>query len=252
MDFSLNKIYCEDCMVTIQRMIENNIKVNIILTSPPYNTATKSNTDPYIQRYESHIDTLTDEEYINRTLSLFNGFNDILKENGVILYNMSYSTEKPMLMYETIYNIFKNTNFNLTDTIIWKKKSALPDNRSKNRLTRITEFIFVFCRKGEEKTYQCNKELIKISERGFKYYTPIYNVIYAKNNDGSNKLNKATYSTELCLKLLDIYSKENDIVYDPYMGIGTTAKAALIKNLFFIGSELSQKQVDYFNSNNLF
>ena len=33
-----NKIYNEDCIITMQNMASNNIKCNMILTSPPYNT----------------------------------------------------------------------------------------------------------------------------------------------------------------------------------------------------------------------
>lgn len=239
------EIFNENCFDTIKRLIENNVKINVVLTSPPYNTSRKSRIDPYMQRYENHIDILTDEEYINQTIKLFNGFDEILAENGVVLYNMSYSTEKPMLMHETIYNVYKHTNFKLVDTIVWKKNNAIPDNRSSNRLTRIVEYIYVFCRENEMKTFQSNKDLISVSKRGVNVYQPILNFIEAKNNDGSNPLNKATYSTELCEKLLNMYAKENDIIYDPYIGIGTTAIAAINLKMNCIGSEISETQTKY-------
>jgi DNA modification methylase len=69
----------------------------------------------------------------------------------------------------------------------------------------------------------------------------------ARNNDGSNPYNKATYSTELCDKLLGIYAKEGSIVYDPFMGTGTTAMSCLKRDLNYIGSELSSNQIEYFN-----
>lgn len=240
-----NKIFNESCFETISRMKINNIKCNVILTSPPYNTSRKSKTDKYMQRYETHLDILTDDEYIKQTTLLFKNFDEILDKNGIILYNMSYSTEKPMLMYETIYNIFKNTNFKLVDTIVWKKKNAIPDNRSKNRLTRIVEYIFVFARENEMQTFQCNKELMYVSKGGVNVYNSIYNFVEAKNNDGANALNKATYSTELCDKLLKIYAKEGDLIYDPYIGIGTTALSAIKNKMKFIGSEISKKQVEF-------
>ena len=245
MDKYFYKIYNESCFDTINRLIEENQRIKVVLTSPPYNTSRKSRNDPYMQRYENHIDILSDEEYINQTVKLFEGFDRILAENGVILYNMSYSTEKSMLMYETVYNIFKRTNFRLVDTIVWKKQNAIPDNRSSNRLTRIVEYVYVFCRESEMRTFQCNKELLSVSKGGVNVYHPIFNFIEAKNNDGSNKLNKATYSTELCEKLLNIYGKENDVIYDPYIGIGTTAKAAMNLNMNCIGSEISEAQTKY-------
>ena len=39
--FELNKIYNEDCFKTIDRMVSENIKVDTILTSPPYNMTSR-------------------------------------------------------------------------------------------------------------------------------------------------------------------------------------------------------------------
>ena len=46
----------------------------------------------------------------------------------------------------------------------------------------------------------------------------MYNYIEAANNDGANKLNKATFSTELVLKLLNMYATKDSVVYDSFMG----------------------------------
>ena len=74
----------------------------------------------------------------------------------------------------------------------------------------------------------------------------IFNFIEAPNNDGSNKLNKATYSSELCEKLLSIYAHDGMSVYDPFMGTGTTAIACEKMNMeWCFGSELSEAQVEY-------
>ena len=254
----LNKFYCESNLKTIQRMKENNIHCNVVLTSPPYNTSRKSNIDPYMSRYGEYQDLMTDEEYLQMTVDLFHNLNNVLSSNGVIIYNMSYSTDKPDLIWRTIVEIMNKTTFTIVDKITWKKKNAIPDNRSKNRLTRITEEIFIFARKTEIKTFQCNKELLSTTEKGYKNYKPIYNFIEAPNNDGSTKLNKATYSTKLCKDLLNIYAFPNDVIYDPFMGTGTTALAAIQHNCSIIGSEIDKDQViysesriqDFFNENN--
>ena len=52
---------------------------------------------------------------------------------------------------------------------------------------------------------------------------------------------------ELCTKLINIYTKFNDVVYDPFMGTGTTGVACKLINRNFIGSEISKSQVDYSN-----
>ena len=74
------------------------------------------------------------------------------------------------------------------------------------------------------------------------YYKNKYNFIEAPNNDGPCEYNKATYSSELVKQLLDLYAYKDDvIVYDPFMGTGTTANACKTSNLKldFIGSEIS-------------
>ena len=245
----INNIYNEHCFLTIKKMIENNIIVDGIITSPFYNTSRKTNSlrarKENEARYDVHLDDMTDEEYIKFTLKLFSGFDKILKENGCILYNISYSSENTHLMWLVIADIIRNTNFIVVDDIIWKKKSALPNNTSSNKLTRIVEHIFVFCRKNEFKTFDCNKKITSSNSKGQNYYENIFNFIEAKNNDGSNKLNKATYSTELITKLLNIYFKGGDLIYDPFMGTGTTANACILYNCNYIGSEISKAQCEY-------
>ena len=240
----LNVFYNEDCLETMKNMDEKSI--DCVLTSPPYNmTNRKGGYADKQKRYDSYEDWKTEEEYNEWTSKVFNSFDKILEDNGVILYNFSYSIENPSLPYTMISHIISNTPFMVADTIIWKKSNSIPHPASYNRLNRIVEFIFVIVRKKEIKTFNCYKKTTKISPKGQKYYEIVDNFITAKNNDESTNLNKATYSTELCDKLLKIYTKEDDIVYDPFMGTGTTGVACNRIKRNFIGSEISEQQVEY-------
>ena len=247
----INKIYNKDC---IEFMGELDIKVDCVLTSPPYNTGRFSVSDRAREnreaRYDIHIDNLQPDEYINWTLDLFRSFDNILSKNGVVIYNLSYSSDGTVnkntdLMWRVLSKIIENTNFTIADRIIWKKSSALPNNVSPNKLTRIVEDVFVFCRKNEYKTFSCNKEVASISKTGQNYYKNYFNFIEAKNNDGPCKLNKATYSTDLCVQLLSLYCKEGDLIYDPFIGTGTTAVACKELGMNYIGTELSKQQCEY-------
>jgi DNA modification methylase len=111
-------------------------------------------------------------------------------------------------------------------------------------LRRICEFVYVFSRKNELETFETNKNFI-IGNNGQNYYDIIDNFIEASNNDGSNDLNKATYSTELVRKLLLLYTKENDLIYDSFIGTGTTANACIIEKRNYLGSEISKEQCNY-------
>jgi DNA modification methylase len=236
-----NKIYCESNLDTMAKMPDN--FVDIVITSPPYNIF---NTKAKDRGYDFYEDNKTDLEYINWTLDIFNMFDRVIKKDGVIIYNMGYGTENPNLMNLTISNIITQTNFSLADIIVWKKTTAMPNSPSKNRLTRICEFVYILCRKDELYSFNANKKII--SENGNAiFYDSIDNIISAKNNDGSNELNKATFSTELVRKLFKIYALEKSLIYDPFMGTGTTAIACLMDKHNYIGSEISDKQVLYAN-----
>ena len=246
----INKIYNEDCFVTMNNMP---FKVDSVITSPPYNTGNRveywnskiingSRVYKKEKRYDEYLDTKTNDEYIDWSIDLFQSYDKILKEDGCILYNISYGSENPETMWLLIAEIIKKTNFTVADCISWKKTTALPNTTSKNKLTRICEFIFVFVRKSEYLTFNTNKKVIKISDKGQNFYDVFYNYIEAANNDGSNELNKATFSTELIRKLLLLYTKQNDLIYDSFMGTGTTANACVLEKRNYIGSELSKDQ----------
>lgn len=248
-----NKIYNEDCLETMSKM---NSKVNAIITSPPYNTGGRveywsnkkiNSVRVYSKekRYDEYLDTKTSDEYIDWTIKLFESYNAILEKDGCVLYNISYGNESVETMWLLIGEIIKRTEFTVADCISWKKTTALPNTTSKNKLTRICEFVFVFVRKSEYLTFNTNKKVITTSKRGQDFYDVYYNYIEAPNNDGSTVLNKATFSTELVRKLLLLYTKEDDLVYDSFMGTGTTAKACIIEKRNYIGSELSKEQCDY-------
>ena len=243
---SNNYIIHGDCFEGIDFLKSKNAVVNCVLTSPPYNTSRVGAKDKINSRYDSFKDKLTDEEYIEWTIKLFNEMDTVLENNGTILYNLSYSSENTDLIWKVIFNVINSTNFTTADTITWKKKSAVPNNRSANKLTRICEFIFVFVRKNEMKTFKMNKKVVsQIEKNGQNNYENIYNFIEAKNNDGSCELNKATFSTDLCTTLLNRYTSEGDRIFDPFSGTGTTSLACKLSSRKFFGTELSEAQVEY-------
>ena len=249
------KIYNEDCRKTLNKIKDSSL--DCIITSPFYNTNKKAGKTRTLKncklkegmydyvRYDEFIDNMSNKEYSDFMVSLFNQIEPKLKNEGCILFNVSYGSENTECMWLTLADILRKTNFTIVDDIIWKKKSALPNSCSPNKLTRIVEHIFVFCKRGHEKTFITNKKVVSTRSTGQKMYENIFNFIEAKNNDGCNKLNKATFSTELIDKLISIYVLPNSTVYDPFCGIGTTGLACLRRNISFIGSEISKAQCEY-------
>ncbi len=246
----LNKIYNEDCIETMSRMQDKS--VDIVLTSPPYNKSRPSVTERALLNHEVHYkdfdDAKSNDEYIAWTLERFAEFARILKDDGVVCYNLSYSTDEirmAELMWLVVAEVIRQGVFTIADTIVWKKKSAIPNNRSANKMTRICEFVFVFCKRQSFDTFHGNKPILSVSTKGQNNYGSFFNYIEAENNDGPCEIHKATYSTSLCFQLLDRYGIKGGVVYDPFMGTGTTAIAAIEQNMDFIGSEISAEYVKY-------
>lgn len=251
-------IYAEDCFETMSRV--PNGGVNLILTSPPYNnskhTYTELSRSRHESRYDVYVDTGSHEDYREWTKKLFSEFDRILQENGCILYNINYGTGYDNTadnLIDIIHTITTETNFMVADIVGWKKSSALPNNTSQNKCTRIFELVFVLCRKNENKTFISNKGVKSTNEKtGQNFYENMFNFIEAPNNDGSCSLNKATFSSELVVNLLDMYAgQKTGIVYDPFMGTGTTAVGVILFNrknkrdYCYLGSELSSDQVKF-------
>lgn len=242
MKIQLNKIYNQDCVDFMSKIPDN--AIDIVITSPPYNIIRPNSTD---RGYDVYKDGLSNKEYSAWCCNIFNEFNRIVKKNGCILWNMSYGSENVECMPLTISEIIKNTNFTLADIIVWKKKTATPNNVSSNKLTRIVEFVYVFCRKDEFYTFFTNKKKVNERETKQPIYENLYNFIEAPNNDGSTELNKATFSSLLVKKLLQIYGRKNSICFDCFMGTGTTAIGCIDENINFVGCEISEKQCEYAN-----
>jgi DNA modification methylase len=103
MEFKINTIYNEDCFQTMKQMPKI---IDVVLTSPPYNTArTGTNQrafDNYENRYDIHLDNKTDDEYLDWSVQLFNLYDKVLKVNGCVLYNISYSSENTDLIWKFV------------------------------------------------------------------------------------------------------------------------------------------------------
>ncbi len=239
-------IQCRDCIETMAEM--EPASVDLVVTSPPYNMTSRAGGYADTGRYDVYTDWKTEDEYVDWTLSLFSGFDRVLKKDSAVVYNFSYSIENPALPYRLVADLQAKSSFALVDTVIWKKASGLPFPANLRRLSRIWEFIWIFARKDELGTFRVHKKVSRKSAKtGQTYWKVHYNLVEARNNDEPTpELNQATYSSELVLKLLDIYAADGYTVFDPFNGTGTTGlacKMSPLKDLAYVGSEISERQV---------
>ena len=152
----------------------------------------------------------------------------------------------------------KDAGFNLHDTMIWRKTNPMPKVKTK-RYFDVFEYMFVLS-KGQPKTFNpimqptklggqiydsTVKKITKGKERTKKTF--VLNMERYKDNiwDCAIAQNKtehpAVFPESLVSDHILSWSNEGDIVYDPFMGSGTTAIAAKKLGRNYIGSEISQE-----------
>lgn len=242
----INKIYNEDCLITMKRMRLNYI--DLVVTSPPYD-----NLRSY-KGYSLDFKKIADE--------LFR----VVKIGGVVVWVAGDATikgsETGTSFKQALY--FKEIGFNLHDTMIYQKKSPLPMNH-KNRYNQCFEYMFIFT-KGAPKTiniiqvqtktpgriYRVNRNNNTSNGKGAimtqdKYYKtkPTKNKnniwIIASVNGTEYIGHPAQFPESLANDHIITWSNKGDIVFDPFAGSGTTLKMALINERKFIGSEISNE-----------
>lgn len=216
-----------------------------VICSPPYNIST-TRSDMYYNTGYAEFDNLSEEEYLEVRLNEFKEFQRVVKDNGVVLYNLSYTHENPILPNLLVTKIHQETDLTLADIIYWKKSNAIPFQTSPTKLSRIVEPVYVFVRKEHLSNFVTNKMVSKINEKTKqKFYKNYLNFIEAPNNDQNKAPLKALYSTDLVCQLIDVYFPTGSLIYDPFMGSGTTARACVKMGRDYLGSELKEEHYDF-------
>tara|TARA_B100001287_G_scaffold268913_1_gene265753 strand:- start:3694 stop:4617 length:924 start_codon:yes stop_codon:yes gene_type:complete len=235
-----NQIYCGDTVETMGKINEGTI--DLILTSPPYLASIRQDNHKYPGAKDQIKDNQSVDDYLEWIVQNFKQYERILKKDGVVVFNFSYTTFNPSLPYFLINEVFNHTDFRIYDTFAWKKKSAMPVSGHPNRVTRIVEMVYIF---AKTPYFKANKTVSSVSRTGQKYYNNYYNFIEARNNDGKVEGHEATFSTDFASFFIDLYSKENEIVLDNFSGTGTTPYASSKMNRQYIGIDLVEKFCDY-------
>lgn len=227
----LNKIFAENCLSTMSRM-ENDF-CDLVLTSPPYD-----NLRDY-EGYEFEFESIAKE--------LFRVTKNVLV--WVVNDSTNKGSESGNSFKQALY--FMSLGFKLHDTMIYEKNSpAYPANRTGNRYTQIFEFMFVFAKGEVPKQLLCDKPNKWAGHKDFsgKLKNPVpefspRNNIWKYTTSFNGIKHPAPFPEQLAKDHILSWSRENEIVYDPFMGSGTTAKAAKDLGRNYIGSEISSNYV---------
>lgn len=243
----LNEIYCDDC-VNFMKKIEDGY-IDLTVTSPPYDSLRNYN------GYSFECENIAKE--------LFR----ITKKGGIVVWVVGdkiVKGNKTLTSFKQAL-IFQSVGFNVHDVMIYKKKNT-PFMRS-NAYTNCYEYMFIFS-KGSPKTFNplkeptvrngyemlvTNKKADGINKKVLgklnkeKVKTNIWE--YAVGLGGSTKdkiafKHPAIFPEHLAEDHILSWSNENDIVFDPMCGSGTTCKMAKLNLRNYIGCDISQEYVD--------
>ncbi len=246
----LNTIYNENCLDTMARMPDGFIDLTV--TSPPYD-----NLRDY-KGYSFDVESIAKELY------------RVTKQGGVVVWVVGDATingsETGTSFRQALF--FMECGFKLHDTMIYEKNgSALPTNV---RYLACFEYMFVFC-KIDAPTFNPLKDRknrfterwgkgrvvrekdgslsprgnYKADKYGMRFNIWKYNNGYGYGTrDDIAFEHPATFPENLARDHICSWTNKGDIVYDCFIGSGTTAKMAHLQDRKWIGSEISKEYCD--------
>lgn len=246
--YELNKIYNEDCYEAIKKIPDKSI--DLIVTDPPYEYQTggcgKNQTGEYKALFDrknknrSDLKKFTDKGLNNEQIRVWNskeksrneikhissGFDyKILDEFVRIMKKINIYVWCSKAQVSTLLKYFENLECNI-DILTWHKLNPLPTMN--NTYANDTEYCIFAREKGVRLngTYDTKR----------KYY------VSATNQSDKTLYNHPTIKPlEIIRNLIINSSNENEIVFDPFMGSGTTAVAAKELNRKFLGFEIDKE-----------
>lgn len=256
MRIKINSITLADCLKGMGEIKNQNIKIDAIVTSPPYNIGKK---------YSKYDDKVERKKYLEWMLDISNKIYDVMDNETSFFLNIGSIPKDQWISYD-VANIFRK-KLKLQNTIHWIKAISIKENGNKDFISvghykpinsnrfvnNMHEYIFHFTKDNNVKLdrlsigvpfkhksnitrWKTNKKDIRC--RGNTWFIP-YKTIQ------QSKLHPAYFPIELpemCIKLHGL--EKTNLVLDPFMGSGSTAIACKKLNIDFIGFEIDEKYIE--------
>jgi site-specific DNA-methyltransferase (adenine-specific) len=223
-----------DCLEKMKEIPDGS--VDMIFTSPPYNMNLRIRNGKYCSRqivkeistkYTSFDDNLPMDDYF-----IFNKnvLSECLRISDLVFYNVQFLTgNKPAL-----FRLIGEFHNKIKEFIIWDKVNAQPAI-GQGVMNSQFEVIIVLQNSSPESRAFKNCEF----KRG-----ELSNLWSIKRGKKYSKNHGATFPVELAEKVIRNFSSPDDVILDPFMGLGTTGVEARNLGRSFIGIELDEI---YFN-----
>lgn len=247
-DYMKNVIVEGDVKEVLKYVPDNSI--HLTFTSPPYYNARDYSI------YNSY------EEYLKFLANIFKEVHRITKDGRFFLLNTSpviiprfsrqYSSKRYPIPYD-IHPYLIGMGWEFIDDIIWLKPEASAKNRTAGFLQHrkplaykpncVTENIMVYRKKTTKlidwNIKQYNSDIIEKSKVLGKYETSSVWKIDPVND----KTHSAVFPVKLCDRVIRYYSYKEDLVFDPFAGIGTMGKSAMALGRYFFLTEINKDYI---------
>lgn len=193
----IGKITCADCMDILKQLPDKCI--DLVLTDPPYIVATHGGTNsPLAKRSGKVRDSI---DFMANDFDFYGVSENLCRiSNRVVMFCSNSQVSRTMQFFEK-----KGMRVNLC---VWDKPNPPP--LGNNKLVNNLEYIVCA---SYEKAYFNNDLPVEKKLMSYKY--PIQ----------PNKSHPAEKPVPLFSELINLYTRENDLVLDCFSGSGTTAIA---------------------------
>lgn len=204
----LNKIYNGNCFDLFEQLDDKSI--DVVFTSPPYNR--KRN-----DKYTFYNDTLVD--YYSFLMYFIEESRRVARDKVIVNIQTNYYNQSE------VYHIIGTYADMIKQIIIWEKTNPMP--ASGHNITNAYEMFIVIGDKPLKSNTTYTKNLISTSV-----------------NSSMPKEHKAVMKQEVSDWFIEKFTKEGDIILDPFMGVGTTAISCKKMNRNYIGFEMIKEYCD--------
>lgn len=226
-----------DCLEELKKIKSNTI--DLVFTSPPYNMNLRIRNGKYCSRqivkelttkYKDFNDNLPMDEYFEFNKNILN---ECLRVSDLVFYNVQFLTgNKPAL-----FRLLGEFHLKIKEFIVWDKMTAEPAIRDGVMNSQFEVLIVL-----QNSSPQSRRFELANFDRG-----TMSNLWKIKRGKKYDKSHGAVFPIDLASTVISVFSKEGDVVLDPFMGTGTTGKACRNLGRGFVGIEIDKDYYDFSN-----
>jgi len=222
-----NIIYNKDCL-DMDKYIDDG-SISCIISSPPYNQDFARKKKWFGGTKLAYEDKRTEEEYQDFINNVYDLCVNKLKETGQMYINIKSRVRNGELFPPFwILELPFAKRMRLRSSVFWKLTGSY--DRPSKRYFNNYEYIFHFS-KGDNYTFH-EKDL-----------DPLWNLGHILKKE-ERTIHIAQFPERVPKKAILASTNVGDIVFDPFMGVATTAVAAYKENRKYIGFEIKKEYYD--------